>query len=122
MIKLGLLHIMLFGLLLAGYWFGFTQVLWAADKLYAIPIIWMLTTVGVWMVSRNALEGATWLADKLPVVGLGLTVIGLLWASNGDIGSDAFKRDVLHSLVGNLAGVAGYAWIELCAKVVKDAK
>lgn len=110
------------GLLAALYMLGYLQILWMADKMWAIPIIGVLTLLGIVDVALNRITAALWLSDKLPVVGLALTVIGLLWASNGDIGGDGFKRDVLHALVGNLMGVVGYAWVELNARVVsKDA-
>lgn len=117
--KLIILNTIGAGLLVAGYALGYLQVLWAADKMWAIPIIGTLTLLGMLDVCLNRITAALWLSDKLPVVGLALTVIGLLWAANGDIGGDGFKRDVLHALVGNLMGVVGYAWIELNARVCR---
>lgn len=114
-----ILHIILLGLLVAAYFLGWLPVLWAADKFYAIPLIGGLAVVASGMVAVGRTEGATWLSDKLPVVGLALTVIGLLWASNGVLEGDGFKRDVIHALVGNLMGVVSYAWVELVAKVCR---
>jgi hypothetical protein len=107
------------GLLVAAYLLGWLPVFWAADKMAAIPLIGGLTSLGLWMLATRRTDGALWLADKLPVVGLALTVIGLLWAANGDLGADAFKRDIVHSLIGNLMGVVGYAWLELNARVCR---
>jgi hypothetical protein len=107
------------GLLAAFAQMGWLGVLIGADKFYALPIIGVLTLLGLGMVARRRVEGALWLADKLPVVGLALTVIGLLWASNGVLEGDGFKRDVMHSLVGNLMGVVCYAWLELNARVCR---
>lgn len=117
--RIAVLNIMLAGLLVAGYFLGILADLWAMDKFYAIPATWGMVVLGTVMVFRNALAGATWLVDRIPAVGMLLTVTGLLWASNGDLGADAFKRDVIHSLVGNFAGVAGWLWLDLLIKVKK---
>lgn len=106
------------GLLLAAYLLGWLPVFWQADKYYAIPIIGGLMVAGLTLMCLNRISAAVWLADKLPVVGLAFTVIGLLWASQGVLEGDAFKRDVMHSLIGNLMGVVSYAWLELNVKVV----
>jgi hypothetical protein len=107
------------GLLAAFAQLGWLDVLISADKFYALPLIGTLTIIGLWMVATRRVEGAVWLSDKLPVVGLALTVIGLLWAANGVLEGDGFKRDVMHSLVGNLMGVVCYAWLELNARVCR---
>jgi hypothetical protein len=107
------------GLLVAAHLMGVLPVLLSADKFFAVPIIGGLTLVGLGMMAVRRTEGALWLADKLPVVGLALTVIGLLWASNGDLEGLEFKRDIIHALVGNLMGVMGFAWLELTARVCR---
>lgn len=118
--KLIILHSLLLGLLIAGWFYGLVPVLWEADKMWAIPIIGTLTLLGIVYVALNRITASLWLADKLPVVGLGMTVIGLLWASTGDLEGVGFKRDIINALVGNLMGVLGYAWIELNVKVTSQ--
>lgn len=120
--RLVVLHTLLAGLLVAAWFMGWLPVLLSADKYHAIPLIGGITLVGIGMVARNAVEGALWLADKLPAMGLAMTVTGLLWASKGLLdggGVDAFKVDVINSLVGNLMGILGYLWLELVVKVVR---
>jgi hypothetical protein len=107
------------GLLMAAYLMGVLPILFNADKMLAIPIIGGLTALGLGMLATRRTEAALWLADKLPVVGLALTVIGLLWASTGDLEGVEFKRDIIHALVGNLMGVMGFAWLELTARVCR---
>lgn len=119
LLRLIILHIVLAALLVAGWYAGFLPVLWQADKFLAIPIIGCLLVAGIYMASRNAIEGCLWLADKLPVVGLALTVSGLLWAANAGLDAEAFKRALVDSLVGNLMGIVGYAWLELVVKVTR---
>lgn len=117
--RLVVLHTILAGLLLAAWWLGGLQVVLGADRLFAIPLIGSLTLIAIVMVTTNVWTSALWLADKLPVIGLAMTVIALLLASTGDLEGIGFKRDILHALVGNLAGVLGFAWVELVAKVCR---
>lgn len=96
---------------------GLLPVLVNADKFMALPIIGVLVTLGLGLLVRRRTDGALWLANELPVVGLILTVTGLLWASTGDLESVQFKLDIIHALVANLAGVAGMLWIRLNARL-----
>lgn len=122
MTKLVIYHIILAALLATAYFFGGLQVVWAADHLYAIPIIGSLTLLGlywiiqaaIWHPSQKAVTAAAkahWLAGMLTRVGLALTVLGLLWAFKGGT-SPSLAADVAHSLVGNLAGIVAMTWIE----------
>ena len=104
------------GLVVAAHMTGALAVLVGADKFFAIPLIGVLVLLGLWLVGMKKVDAALWLSDKLPVVGLALTVLGLLWADPEDVG---FKRDIIHALVGNFMGVIGYAWLELNARVCK---
>lgn len=113
------LNLMLVGVLIALQVLGILPTLIAMDKYYAMPIIGVLTIYALWAVATRRKDEALWLADKLPVVGLALTVIGLLGASTGDLTGGAFKADVIHALVGNLMGVLGFAWVELNVKVFR---
>lgn len=113
MVRVVVLHLIAAALLTIAYVNGGLSILWEADRFYAIPIIGSLTLLSLWYVSKSSLEDAVWLADKLPVIGLALTVIGLVWAVK-DGYSDSLIKDATHSLVGNLMGVVCYAWIELC--------
>ena len=120
--KLAVLHTLLAGLLVTAWFMGWLPILLAADKYHAIPLIGGVTLVGIGMVARSAVEGALWLADKLPAMGLAMTVTGLLWAANGLLGGggvDTFKVDVINALVGNLMGILGYLWLELVVKVAR---
>lgn len=116
MVKLVIIHIIATALLILAYFNDGLSLIWQADKFYAIPIIGSLTLYALYMVARSSLEGALWVADKLPVVGLALTVVGLLWAVKGGY-SENLITDATHALVGNLAGIVAYAWIELCVWV-----
>lgn len=117
--RLIVLHTLLAGMLVAGWFFGVVPMLWHMDRFYAIPVTAALAMVGVGLVARNAIDEAGWLVERIPAVGMLLTVSGLLWASNGDLASDAFKRDVIHALVGNLGGVLAWLWLDLVIKFSK---
>lgn len=110
MTRLIIYHIILAALLATSYFFGGLQVVWAADHLYAIPIIGSLTLLGLyWCIT--APSKAHWLAGMLTRIGLALTVLGLLWAFKEGAGP-TLAADVAHSLVGNLMGIVAMTWLE----------
>lgn len=118
--RLVVLHTLLAGVGVTAWFFGWLPMILAADHYHAIPIIGGVTLIGVGMVARNALEGALWLSDLIPAIGLAFTVTGLLWAANGRLGGgsvDMFTADVINSLVGNLMGILGYLWLQLLVRV-----
>jgi hypothetical protein len=112
LVRLSVLHIVLAALLATAYFFGGLQVVWAADHLYAIPIIGTLALLGLYWTITAPLK-AHWLAGMLTRVGLAMTVLGLLWAFKGGP-SPSLAADVAHSLVGNLAGIVAMTWLEFC--------
>lgn len=116
--KLTIINSVGLGLLYVFYAIGLLPILLAADKFYAIPIVGTLTLLAIALIALNRISASLWLADKLPAVGLALTVTGLLWASNGDLEAIEFKRDIIHSLVGNLMGVMGWLWVEFNARML----
>lgn len=120
--RLTVLHTALAALLVTSWFTGILPVLVAADKFHALPVIISLTMLGVLLAALRRYDGATWLADKLPGVGLAYTVIGFLWAAQGDMSGDGFKRDIMHALIGNLAGIVGYFWVEFNILICKQVK
>ena len=96
-----------------------------ADRLHAAPAIGGLTLLGVMFCWQGKWEAAEWLSDKLPVVGLIGTVLGVLLAiqdaQSMDLDAAKLKlfSEIGRSLVANLLGIAGYAWISLMIKVCR---
>lgn len=100
------------GLLVAGWLSGLLPVLWAADKFYAFPILGSLLVLGLWMAATGRKEAALELADDLPVVGLGLTIIGILVGSHTVQGVDAFRQVLIDCTTGTLSGFVSYYWLK----------
>jgi hypothetical protein len=118
------------GLLVAGWLGGLLPVLWAADKFFAFPILGVLLVLGLGMVGYAAVlanshyyslpkqdrvaklnSAALELADDLPVVGLGITIISLLWGSTGVTDVDSLRTVLIHSTTGTLSGFVSYYWL-----------
>jgi hypothetical protein len=126
-VKPRVLLINLVGLcLLAAAWAaGGAGLVLNADRLHAAPAIAALTLLGVTLCWRGKWEAAEWLADKLPVIGLIGTVLGVLLAIQDaqSMDLDAAKlqlfSEIGRSLVANLLGIAGYAWLSLVIKVCR---
>jgi hypothetical protein len=100
------------GLLVAGWVGGLLPVLWAADKFYAFPILGCLLLFGLFLALSGRNSAALELADDLPVVGLGLTIIGLLWGANTVTDVDAFRTVLIDCTSGTLAGFTSYYWLK----------
>jgi hypothetical protein len=99
------------GLLVAGWLGGLLPVLWAADKFFAFPILGCLLVLGLTLVALKRNSAALELADDLPVVGLGVTIISLLWGSTGVTDVDSLRTVLIHSTTGTLSGFVSYYWL-----------
>ena len=100
------------GLLVAGWLGGLLPVLWAADKMYAFPVLGSLLVLGLALVLLNRNTAALELADDLPVVGLGITIISLLWGANSVTDVDSLRTVLIHSTTGTLSGFVSYYWLK----------
>lgn len=117
--RIALLSIIGLACLAALWWAGWASILLQADRLYAAPVIGLCVVIALvfgWMGKWDVTE---WLADKLPVLGLIGTVAGILLAANDhpDTSGGAFSTEVIHALVANLLGFAGFAWLSLVQRV-----
>lgn len=113
------LHLLLAGLLFGAWMENGLSLLLASDRFCAVPIIGLLVLAGLGLVLSGKRDSASWLADKIPAVGLILTVVGILYAIKGGP-SPTLVVDAGHALVGNLLGIAGYVWVEFVGRVCHD--
>lgn len=110
-------------LIAAAWWAGVAPLLVQSDRVHALPIIGFLFGWALWLGWRDRWSGVAFMADKLPVIGLIGTVLGVLMAVQsvqaGDLDAARVKvfTEVGESLVSNLLGIAGYAWLSLLCRV-----
>lgn len=109
-------------LIAAAGWAGGLALLTQADHVYALPIIGGLVLIGMGFGWAEDWDTTEWLADKLPVIGLIGTVLGVLLAIRGVSTIDDATRlriftGVGEALVANLLGIAGYGWLSLLRRV-----
>jgi hypothetical protein len=112
-------------LLIAAYLMGGLDIVLTADHVYATPVLSILSIIGLGLVVARRHDDAQWIADKLPVLALIGTVLGILLAIHGiqDLEAENARMkiftDVSHSLVANMLGMIGYFWLELVIRVCK---
>jgi hypothetical protein len=109
-------------LLAAAAWAGGLGLLAEADHVYALPTIGGLVVIGTAFGWAEDWDTTEWLADKLPIIGLIGTVLGVLLAIRGVATIDDATRlriftGVGEALVANLLGIAGYGWLSLLRRV-----
>jgi hypothetical protein len=120
--RLGIYLIITAVLLAAGAWVGGGDLLLGADRVHAVPVIGGVLFVAVGFGWAGRWESVEWIGEKLPVLGLMGTVLGVLLAIQDVTTVDDATRlriftGVGQSLVANLLGVAGYAWLALARRV-----
>lgn len=120
--RIALVCLITAALLAAAAWAGAGDLLLTADRVYAMPIIGGLVLIGIGFGWANDWDTTEWLADKLPVIGLIGTVLGVLLAIRGVSTIDDATRlriftGVGEALVANLLGIAGYGWLSLLRRV-----
>ena len=114
------------GILLATWLSGGADLILTADRVYAGPIVAVLTVFGLVMAAMRRWEDARWIADKLPIVGLIGTVLGVLLAIKGIDGVDIDSArvqiftEVGQALVANMLGMLGYAWLALVVRLCRE--
>lgn len=117
------LHILLVGLMSAAWLGGSLSLIMTADRVHALVVIGAVMAYGLWLAWCDDWDGAAWIGDKLPVIGLLGTVLGILLAirdaqgMNLDTGRLQLFSEIGNSLVANLLGMAGYAWLALTRRV-----
>ncbi len=110
-------------LIVAAWWVGIVPLLIQSDRIHFIPIIGGLTCWGLWLGWAGRGGGGAGLRDKLPVLGLIGTVLGVLLAVKSVQGADMDAArlqvftEVGQSLVANLLGILAYAWLSLLHRV-----
>lgn len=121
--RLAVLHIVAAGLLVAAWLSGALGIVTGADRIHAAPVVLVVLAYGLWLGWRDDWDGAAWVGDKLPVIGLLGTVLGILLAIRDAQGMDLdtgrlqLFSEIGNSLVANLVGMAGYAWLALVRRV-----
>ena len=121
--RFAVLHILAAGLLVAAWLNGALGLVLAADRVHAAPVVGIVLLYGLWLGWRGDWDGAAWIGDKLPVVGLLGTVLGILLAIHDAQGMDLdagrlqLFSEIGNSLVANFVGMAGYAWLALVRRV-----
>lgn len=114
------------GLLIALGLSGGGSILIHADRIYAAPTIGTVILIGLVCGWRGNWDAASWIGDKLPVLGLIGTVAGIVLAiseiGGGDLDAERVKifSQIGNSLVANLLGIAGYAWLALTERVCAE--
>lgn len=99
-------------------WAGWGSILLQADKVYATPAIAVALIVGLIYGWLGNWRKASWIANKLPVMGLIGTVAGMLlvFHANPHLTADS-AVEIGQSLVANFVAIAGYAWLSLVVVV-----
>lgn len=121
--RLAALHVVAGGMLVAAWLSGGLDLVLAADRVHAAPLVAVVLLYGLWLGWRGDWDGAAWIGDKLPVIGLLGTVLGILLAIHDAQGMDletgrlALFSEIGNSLVANFIGMAGYAWLALVRRV-----
>lgn len=120
-----LLHTMALGILLAVYFYGDAAVFVQADHVYALPIMLGLALVGSILIGMKRDADAEWLAERLPTIGLILTVFGILLIRYRipDALNDSTRiivfRDIIGSTIGTFLGMGGLLWVNFVARVCR---
>jgi hypothetical protein len=111
------------GLLIALWLSGYGATFLRADRIHAVPVIGAVILIGLIAAWRGRWQTVDWIADKLPVLGLIGTVAGIILAIS-DIGAENLDTQRLkifseigYSLVANLLGIAGFAWLSLTQRI-----
>ena len=120
--RLILLNLVGIALLAAAWWAGGLALLGEADHVFALPIIGGLVVIALGYAWAEDWGTVEWMADKLPIVGLIGTVLGVLLAIRGvSVVDDATRLRIFtgvgEALVANLLGIAGYGWLSLTKRV-----
>lgn len=118
--KLAALQVTGCGLLLALWLSGYGAVFLHADRLHAAWVIGGAILIALCYGWRGDWKRVDWIADKLPVLGLIGTVAGIVLAianvsQGGDLDAERVRMfsEIGNSLVANLLGIAGFAWLSL---------